>query len=83
MEYKKAMDNLQRLEHEVHRLISELRATQAELAKSEEMCASLQEQNRTMRRSLEDATVKREKILTRIDAVISKIETQCGAENVE
>ena len=27
MGYKKAMDNLQRLEHEVHRLISELRDT--------------------------------------------------------
>lgn len=83
MEYKKAMDNLQRLEHEVHRLMSELREAQAKLARAEELCASLQEQNRAMRRSLDDETVRREKILTQIDAVISKIEAQCGAENVE
>ncbi len=80
MGYKEAMDNLQRLEHEVHRLISDLRDTQARLAKAEEKCSQLQEQNRAMRLFLDGEQARREKILARVNAIIGRIEVQLGAE---
>lgn len=82
MGYKKAMDNLQRLEHEVHRLISELRDTRARLARAEESCSQLQEQNRAMRLILDGEKARRETTLAKVNVLIGRIEAQLGAETV-
>ena len=76
MGYKKAMDNLQRLEHEVHRLISELRDTRTRLARAEESCSQLQEQN------LDGEKARRETTLAKVNVLIGRIEAQLGAETV-